>query len=96
MADIGRADLVLVLLSDEYLHSVYCMRELLHLFNTSLGDRDRLMQRMVPLVVGGLKCDSVCDRDPYVAYWKKSTQPWTRVSRSASGRAWVGLIGKRG
>ncbi len=71
MADIGRADLVLVLLSDKYLRSVYCMRELLHLFNTSLGDRDRLMQRMVPLVVGELKCARARDRDPYVTHWEE-------------------------
>jgi internalin A len=71
MADIGRADLVLVVLSDKYLRSVYCMRELLHLFNTSLGDRDRLMQRMVPLVVGELKCSRARDRDPYVTYWEE-------------------------
>jgi hypothetical protein len=71
MADIGRAEQVLVVLSDKYLHSVYCMRALLHLFNTSLGDRDRLMQRMVPLVVGELKCACARDRDPYVRYWEE-------------------------
>jgi len=32
MAEIGRADRVLVVLSDKYLRSPNCMRELLHLY----------------------------------------------------------------
>ena len=71
MADIGRADLVLVVLSDKYLRSVYCMQELLHLFNTSLGERNELLRRMVPLVVGDLKCARVRDREPFVTYWEE-------------------------
>lgn len=44
--EIGRADRVLVVLSDKYLHSPNCMRELLHLFQRSQGDRaDVLMPR---------------------------------------------------
>ena len=89
MADIGRADLVLVVLSDKYLRSVYCMRELLHLFNTSLGDRDRLMQRMVPLVVGELKCGRARDRDPYVTYWEEQHAALDKVLKKR-GLASVG------
>ncbi|GEM_PF-2552705 len=71
MAEIGRAELVLVVLSDKYLHSVYCMSELLHLFNRSLGDRGNLMQRILPLVVGELHCARARDRDAYVTYWEQ-------------------------
>ena len=39
MRDIGRAERVLVVVSEKYLKSVYCMRELLHLYNASLGER---------------------------------------------------------
>ena len=71
MAEIGRAELVLVVLSDKYLHSVYCMSELLHLFNRSLGDRSSLMQRIVPLIVGELRCARARDRDAYVSHWEQ-------------------------
>jgi internalin A len=49
MAEIGRADHVLVVLSDKYLRSPNCMRELLYLFQHSLGDRADLMGRIVPV-----------------------------------------------
>ncbi|MFZ4698828.1 MAG: TIR domain-containing protein [Candidatus Methylumidiphilus sp.] len=71
MAEIGRAELVLVVLSEKYLHSVYCMSELLLLFKRSLGDRGNLMQRIVPLVVGELHCARARDRDAYVTYWEQ-------------------------
>lgn len=34
--------------SEKYLRSVYCMRELLHLFNASLGEREVFMRKLVP------------------------------------------------
>lgn len=71
MADIGRADLVLVVLSDKYLRSVYCMRELLYLFNTSLGERDRFMRKLVPLTVGNVPMNRALERVSYVKYWKQ-------------------------
>lgn len=71
MADIGRADLVLVVLSDKYLRSVYCMRELLHLFNTSLGEREGFMRKVVPLSVGDLRVSRALDRAAHVKHWKQ-------------------------
>lgn len=71
MMDIGRADLVLVVLSDKYLRSVYCMRELLHLFNTSLGEREGFMRKVVPLSVGDLRASRALDRAAHVKHWKQ-------------------------
>jgi internalin A len=70
MADIGRADCVLVILSEQYLRSLYCMRELLFLFNTSLGERERFMQRIVPLTVGNVRFSRARDRAEHIRYWK--------------------------
>ena len=71
MMEIGRAERVLIVLSEKYLRSVYCMRELLYLFNSSLGERETLMKRVVPLIVEDLKCARLRDRAPYVKYWKE-------------------------
>lgn len=69
--EIGRADMVLVVLSEKYLRSVYCMRELLYLHDTSQGERATFMRRIVPLIVGDLSCASIEDRHAYVEYWEK-------------------------
>lgn len=69
MAEIGRADRVLVVLSDKYLRSPNCMRELLHLFQRSQGDRADLMSRIVTVILGGLKIDRAVDLAPYVRHW---------------------------
>ena len=71
MAEIGRADLVLVVLSEKYLHSVYCMRELLHLYNTSLGERAEFMDKVVPLRVGDVSISRALDRAAHIKYWRQ-------------------------
>lgn len=67
---IGRADRVLVLLSDKYLRSPNCMRELLHLFQRSQGDRADLMGRVVTVILGDLKIDRAIGRLTYVRHWR--------------------------
>lgn len=69
MQDIGRAERVIVVISEKYLHSVYCMRELLYLYGTSAEERERMMQRIIPLVVGDLACARARDRRKYVKHW---------------------------
>ncbi len=71
MAEIGRADLVLVVLSEKYLRSVYCMRELLYLFNTSLGEREAFMRKVVPLRVGDVPISRALDRTAHIKHWKQ-------------------------
>jgi internalin A len=69
MTEIGRADLVVVVLSDKYLRSIYCMQEMLHLFDQSLGEREQLMAKLVPLKVGELSISRAKDRSEFVRYW---------------------------
>lgn len=69
MAEIGRADRVLVVLSDKYLRSPNCMRELLHLFQRSQGDRADLMSRIIAVIPPDLKIDRGRDRLVYVRHW---------------------------
>jgi internalin A len=68
--EIGRADHVLVVLSNKYLRSPNCMRELLHLFQRSQGDRADLMGRIVAVIPPGLKIDRARDRLVYVRHWR--------------------------
>jgi internalin A len=79
MTEIGRAERVLVVLSDKYLRSPFCMRELLHLYQSSLGERQDLMRRVVPLVVGDLAIDRAVQRVAYVKHWQAEDQALTEA-----------------
>ena len=51
MKAIGRGDHVLVILSEKYLRSPYCMTELFHIYSRSLGDKEDFLNRVIPVVV---------------------------------------------
>lgn len=70
-AEIGRGDVVLVVLSKRYLQRYYCMQELLHLFHRSQGDKAAFLTRVVAIVPPDLALDSELDRLEYVDYWMK-------------------------
>jgi internalin A len=79
MTEIGRAERVLVVLSDKYLRSPFCMRELMHLYQSSLGECKDLMRRVVPLVVGDLAIDRAVQRVAYVKHWTAEDQALTEA-----------------
>jgi hypothetical protein len=70
MQDIGRADDVIVVLSRKYLQSRYCMRELLYMYDRSLGERPELMARIVPVVMEDLRIDDPLQRLAHAEYWQ--------------------------
>lgn len=69
MQEIGRAECVLLVLSDKSLKSVYCMRELLWLYQDAQGERSRLMQKVVPWIDPALQIDRAAQRAQYVRHW---------------------------
>lgn len=70
MREIGRGARVLVLLSDKYLRSAYCMQELSYLYDRHRVDPRGLDNHVLPLMVDkGFRC-STEQRLGYVRYWK--------------------------
>jgi hypothetical protein len=51
MKRLSRADCVIVVLSNEYLHSRFCMTELYDVYRRSLGERDEFQRRVIPLLL---------------------------------------------
>jgi hypothetical protein len=62
---------IVVMLSKKYLQSRYCMRELLHMHDRSLGDRAELMGRIVPVVMEDLKISDGVSRLAHVIHWQE-------------------------
>ena len=74
IAEIGLATKVVVILSAKYLRSPYCMQELLYLWQSSLGDRGSMLDRIAPVVLSDACIDQAVDRLKVVRYWKEERQ----------------------
>ena len=70
MQEIGQADCVLVILSEKYLKSFYCMRELLYLYQSSLGVQETFLEKLVPLTVEDVRFSRATERAEHIDYWE--------------------------
>ena len=73
IAEIGLSRCVLTVISAKYLKSSYCMRELLYLYQTSLGDKAMLLGRIVPIVMPDAAIDTLAQRLNHAVYWKQQS-----------------------
>jgi internalin A len=71
MLRIGRGGRVIVILSDKYLRSPYCLTELHYLYQGSLGDKEEFLKRVVPLTLDDVKLDDWHSRNKWAQYWQR-------------------------
>ncbi len=87
-----RADLVVAVISDKYLHSTYCMYEIYKLWQKCQGDADDLLQSVVPIVLPEVRIGSVRERLPYLRYWAEEAESLEALIRdpkiSPSRESW--------
>jgi internalin A len=69
MKRIGLADHVIVVLSDKYLRSPYCMTELHSIYQRSVGEKADFLRRIIPLVLADARFDGFKYRDVYAGHW---------------------------
>lgn len=70
IASIGRADCVVVVLSQNYLHSQYCMDELHRIYTHSRADKGDFLRRIVPLTLDDANIGTILDRANYALHWE--------------------------
>jgi hypothetical protein len=70
MDTIGQAHLVIVILSDKYLRSSYCMTELYAIYQRSLGEKEDFLRRIIPLVLDDARIRTWRDRVVYAKHWE--------------------------
>jgi internalin A len=90
MREIGRAERVCVVLSEKYVHSTYCMRELLYLYQSSLGEKKEFLNRLVPLVLEDAKISQTKDRSGHVRYWKDQLKELQEATADLEPVEWGG------
>ena len=88
MKRIGWADHVIVVLSDKYLHSPYCMTELYGIYQRSVGEKEDFLRRIIPLALDDARFGTWRDRDSYAAHWetefKEMEQAFRRLGVAAT------------
>jgi internalin A len=70
MKRIGLADRVIVVLSEKYLHSPYCMTELYSIYQRTVGEKEHFLRRIIPLVFADARFRTWRDRLVYTTYWR--------------------------
>ena len=65
MIQLGEADMVIIILSNKYLKSEYCMFELLEIHKN-----ENLNERIFPIVLDEVRISSSADRLEFVKYWE--------------------------
>jgi internalin A len=70
MMKMGMADSVIVVLSDKYLHSPYCMSELYAIYRRSNQEKTEFLRRIVPLVLEDACIGTPEERVEHAKHWE--------------------------
>jgi internalin A len=62
---------VFVILSDKYLHSPYCMYEIMEIWRKCSAEEEKFLTRVRVYVIPGTKIFSLLDRAPYAVHWQQ-------------------------
>ncbi|MCY2964426.1 MAG: toll/interleukin-1 receptor domain-containing protein, partial [Planctomycetota bacterium] len=70
MKRLGRGDRIVVILSEKYLRSQYCMAELHYIYQRSLGDQQEFLKRVVPMALADARFSTPEERLEHARHWR--------------------------
>ena len=76
MEEIGRGRCVIVVVSDKYLRSPYCMYELFEVYRNK-----KFYERVCPIVLEDVRVSSPAERYTYTEYWSSQVQQFEDIIR---------------
>jgi internalin A len=71
MREIGKGDLIFIVLSDKYLKSAYCMHELCDVWRNCKEDPDAFIAKTRVFILPCAKIATLRQRTQYIVRWKK-------------------------
>jgi hypothetical protein len=71
MERLGKADLVIVVLSAKYLRSTACMTELHALYRNAKQEKPGFLERIIPLVLNDARISNWRDRAEHTKHWEE-------------------------
>lgn len=79
MKEIGKGDIIVVVISDKYLRSSYCMFELYEAFRDSKLEQKAFVQKLFPIRVEALKLSRPEVQEEYFEYWENEEKAWEKL-----------------
>ncbi|MDX2248000.1 MAG: caspase family protein [Bacteroidia bacterium] len=76
MEKIGRGELIVVFISDQFLRSAYCMHELYEIARNNKWEKELFSRRILPVRLEPLKLDDPASLEPYFEYWEQEVVKW--------------------
>ncbi|MCI0734635.1 MAG: toll/interleukin-1 receptor domain-containing protein [Methylococcaceae bacterium] len=86
MEKLGKGDFVVVVLSEAYLKSQYCMSELIEIHGNG-----EFHQRVFPVLLEGTRIDRAKDRLPFIRFWEDEYADLERQTKEGSLRRIDGI-----
>ena len=83
MHRLAEGDRVVVVLSDKYLRSPFCMYELYHIWMQARYDKERLRKRIRVFTQKDAKVDSIPDRAAYAKYWDEECRSCVAATKDS-------------
>ncbi len=79
MKEIGKGDLIVVVISDKYLKSPYCMFELYESFRRSKLEKEEFVNKIFPIRAEVLDLQRPNVLESYFDYWEKEEKEWENL-----------------
>lgn len=79
MKEIGKGDIIVVVISDKYLRSSYCMFELYEAFRDSKLEQEAFVQKLFPIRVEALDLSRPDVLDNYFDFWEQEKNKWEQL-----------------
>lgn len=87
MEQIGSGDQIIIIISDKYLRSKYCMFELI-----KIAENKKFQDRVIPIILNDAKIFDPAERLEYVEYWAQKAKDLSDRMTNLSSQANLGGI----
>lgn len=84
MTDIGKANFVIVAISDEYLRSRFCMYELYEIYRNAGLNKEEFARRIFPIRLEDIELSNQDIVNGYVDFWQAEEQQWEKRMKENS------------
>lgn len=86
-------DFILLVISDKYLRSEYCMYELFHIYRNCADKPERFLKKVIPIILPDSNIDRMPDRLQRAIHWinqEKELKPLVESNLDAVGKEFFG------
>ncbi len=84
MTDIGKANFVIVAISDQYLKSRFCMFELYEIYRNAGLNKEEFAKRIFPIRLEDIELSNQDIVNGYIDFWQKEEQEWEKRMKENS------------